>query len=123
MGWDGMGWTAGWAAAWPATAGSPGLAGLRFGPPGAGEFPDATRRMAYSDRMKTVIVLAFIAILLALTSAGHAMLRGNAPEQAKGKRMARALTWRIGLSVALFLLILFSHWMGWIQPTGLPVGR
>jgi hypothetical protein len=27
-----------------------------------------------------------------------------------------ALTVRVGLSVALFLFILFSHWMGWIEP-------
>jgi hypothetical protein len=31
--------------------------------------------------------------------------------------MARALAWRVGISVALFLFILFSWWMGWIQPT------
>ena len=37
--------------------------------------------------------------------------------------MARALTLRIGLSIALFLFILLSWFMGWIQPTGLPTGR
>jgi hypothetical protein len=37
--------------------------------------------------------------------------------------MARALTVRIGLSVLLFLFILLSYKLGWIQPTGIPAGR
>ena len=36
--------------------------------------------------------------------------------------MARALAVRVGLSVAIFLLVLLSYWMGWIQPTGIPLG-
>ena len=31
-------------------------------------------------------------------------------------RTVNALTVRVGLSVALFLFILFSYWMGWIEP-------
>ncbi len=34
------------------------------------------------------------------------------------KRMVKALTLRIGISIILFLLILFSFWMGWIEPAG-----
>ncbi|ACB36078.1 conserved hypothetical protein [Leptothrix cholodnii SP-6] len=37
--------------------------------------------------------------------------------------MARALAVRVGLSVTVFLFVLLSYLMGWIQPTGLPVGR
>jgi hypothetical protein len=37
--------------------------------------------------------------------------------------MARALALRVGFSVLLFLIVLFSHQMGWIQPTGLPTTR
>ena len=36
--------------------------------------------------------------------------------------MARALALRVGLSIALFLFILLSWAMGWVRPTGLPVG-
>lgn len=69
--------------------------------------------------MKVFVLIAFIGILAALFSAGVLMLRRQ-----KGKAtMARALAVRVGLSVALFLIILFSAWMGWIQPTGLPVGK
>lgn len=38
-------------------------------------------------------------------------------------RMARALAIRVGVSVAVFLFVLLSYLMGWIQPTGLPIGR
>jgi len=37
--------------------------------------------------------------------------------------MAKALAVRVGVSIALFLFILFSWYMGWVQPTGLPTGR
>jgi hypothetical protein len=37
--------------------------------------------------------------------------------------MARALTVRIGLSVLLFLCLLLSWKLGYIQPGGLPIGK
>jgi len=74
--------------------------------------------------MKTVIVIAFIAILAALGFAGVAMVRGREEEgKPKKSTMMRALAVRVALSVALFLCILLSYKLGWIQPTGVPVGR
>jgi hypothetical protein len=35
--------------------------------------------------------------------------------------MARALAVRVALSVALFLFILLSWHMGWIEPRGIPL--
>jgi hypothetical protein len=29
----------------------------------------------------------------------------------------------VALSVLLFAFILISYWAGWIQPTGIPLGR
>lgn len=72
--------------------------------------------------MKFVIAIAFIAILGALGAAGFFMLR-NGSATKRGPNMARALAVRVGVSVALFLIILFCWWMGWIQPTDLPVQR
>ena len=40
-------------------------------------------------------------------------------DQGKSNRMVNSLTVRIGLSVALFLFVLFANQMGWIQSTGL----
>lgn len=73
--------------------------------------------------MKTVMVLLMIAVLAALASAGIFMLRRPKAGDAHKDRMARALAVRVGLSIALFLFILLSWHMGWVQPTGLPVGR
>jgi len=72
--------------------------------------------------MKFVITLAFIGIIGALAFAGVAMLRDSRDGRSKGKKMAHALAVRVGLSVALFLLILISYKLGWIQPTGIPKG-
>ena len=36
--------------------------------------------------------------------------------------MANALAARVALSVALFLFILLSWYMGWVRPGGIPVG-
>lgn len=71
--------------------------------------------------MKWVIVVALVAVLAALGSAGVFMLRKKPNDDTStDKKMARALAWRVGISVALFLFILFSWWMGWIRPTGIP---
>ncbi len=72
--------------------------------------------------MKTVMVLMFVAVLGALASAGVFMLRKGDPAQPRKNHMARALALRVALSVALFLFILFSWYMGWVRPTGIPVG-
>lgn len=73
--------------------------------------------------MKTVIVVALVLVLAALASAGVFMLRKGGDTRSRDARMARALALRVGLSIALFLLVLLGWRMGWIQPTGLPTGR
>ena len=73
--------------------------------------------------MKTVIVITLVLVLVSLGGAGLFMLRKGGNTLTRDSRMARALAWRVGLSVALFVFILLSWWMGWVQPTGLPTGR
>lgn len=72
--------------------------------------------------MKVIIVLMLIAVLGALGSAGLFMLRKGRDPGSRDQRMARALAIRVALSVALFLFILLSWAMGWVRPTGIPVG-
>ena len=77
--------------------------------------------------MSWIIAVALLGILAALATAGLFMLRrglgeGEGPGSSD-KRMARAPPVRVAWSVALFLFILFAYWMGWITPTGVPVGR
>lgn len=74
------------------------------------------------SRMKILVAVAFVAIIAALLYAGVAMVRDGRDGKPKTTAMWRALAWRIGLSVALFLCILISYKLGWIQPTGLPRG-
>lgn len=71
--------------------------------------------------MKTVIVIALVLVLGALASAGLFMLKKGGDPASRDARMARALALRVGLSIAVFLLVMVSWKMGWIQPTGLPV--
>ena len=70
-----------------------------------------------------MIALAFAGIVLALALAGRAMLKDGRDGAPKSRRMVHALTWRIGLSVALFLFVLLSYKLGWIRPTGVPMGN
>ncbi len=72
--------------------------------------------------MKTVIVIALVLVLAALASAGLFMLRKGGDKASRDARMARALALRVGLSIALFLFVLLSWRMGWVRPSGLPMG-
>lgn len=76
--------------------------------------------------MKTLVAIAFVAILLSLGAALMYMMRGSAPpakgESPKKGNMATALAFRVGFSIVLFICVLVSWKMGWIQPTGIPPG-
>jgi hypothetical protein len=62
--------------------------------------------------MKPLIVLTLLAIVASLGKALFSMSSG--PEHAA--RVVQALSWRIGLSVALFVSLLLSYHLGWIAP-------
>ena len=53
-----------------------------------------------------------LAIVASLGSAALFMLKGRGDSE----RMAKALTWRIALSVALFLLLMAGYVLGLIEP-------
>lgn len=67
--------------------------------------------------MKWVIVVAFVMIIGSLMSAMVFLIR----DRGRTRNVVRALGLRVGLSVALFVLILLAHHFGWIQSTGVPV--
>lgn len=77
--------------------------------------------------MKYVVIVAFVTILGSLGAALIYMMRGGAtnPPDSEGitrkNHMARALAFRVGFSILLFVFVLISYWMGWIKPTGLPM--
>jgi len=65
--------------------------------------------------MKIVVAVAFVLIIGSLASALFFMMR----DKGRSNRTVQALAMRVGLSITLFLLVLFSYKMGWVQPTGL----
>jgi hypothetical protein len=73
--------------------------------------------------MKYFIAVGLVLIVTALATAGVFMMRDGRSGKPKSSNMMRALAVRVGLSVLLFLCILLSYWMGWIRPTGIPLGR
>lgn len=81
--------------------------------------------------MTYLVIVAFVAIIGSLAVALVAMMRGGPPatdkngqqEVPRKNHMARALAFRVGFSVLLFVIVLISYKMGWIHPTGLPMGR
>jgi TRAP-type C4-dicarboxylate transport system permease large subunit len=75
--------------------------------------------------MSYLVALAFLAILSSLAAALFFMMRGDKPQDnsQKSQRMARALALRVAFSVLLFVCILVSWKMGWVNPTGIPPGR
>ncbi len=85
--------------------------------------------------LKYYLISFCVLIMLALLGAGfflvkdskqrthtHAQQTNLADTASTGsnKRMAWALTVRIGLSVLLFASVWLFYWLGWIKPTGLP---
>ena len=78
--------------------------------------------------MKYFVIAGFVAIIGSLGAALVFMMRGGQQgdeatdtENPPRNGMARALAFRVGFSILLFLVVLISYWMGWIQPTGLRV--
>jgi hypothetical protein len=73
--------------------------------------------------MKILVLLAFVAIIASLGSALFYMLRDGQDGKPKTGNMARALAWRVGLSILLFVCILVAWKLGYIQPTGLRIAH
>jgi branched-subunit amino acid transport protein AzlD len=65
--------------------------------------------------MKIVVAIAFVLIIGSLASALFFLMR----DKGRSNRTVQALAMRVGLSIALFLFVLLSYKMGWIQPKGL----
>jgi len=67
--------------------------------------------------IKIVAIVIFIAIIASLGSAlFHLVKRGDTEQSAK---TAKALTYRIALSLALFFLLFLAYATGLIQPSGI----
>ena len=68
---------------------------------------------------KLLIVAVFIAVLWNLGAALYYMMT----DKGQSSRTVKSLTWRIGLSVGLILLVILGIATGFIEPHGVTVGR
>lgn len=64
---------------------------------------------------KIIVIAMLLAIFASLFSALVFLFR----DQGRGTRTAKALTWRISLSITLFALLMAGFYFGVISPHGL----
>lgn len=69
--------------------------------------------------MKLLVLLILVGILVSLGSALFHLAR----RERDSKKMVRALTWRISLSVGLFALLLLAWALGLVEPHGVAGNR
>lgn len=62
--------------------------------------------------IKLLILVAFVAIIASLASGLVYLFK----DDHDSRRVVKALTWRIGLSVAMFLVLLLAYALGFIEP-------
>ena len=65
---------------------------------------------------KIIVVVMLLVVIFSLGQALFYMIK----DEGKSDRMVKALSWRIGLSVFIFLLLLIGQATGLITPHGLP---
>jgi hypothetical protein len=62
--------------------------------------------------IKAIVVLLLLFIFFSLGSALYFLVS----DKGRSTRSVKALTWRIGLSIVLFVLVLIAFAFGWITP-------
>lgn len=67
--------------------------------------------------IKILIIVFLLTILYSLGSALIFLVK----DHGEGDRTVKRLSWRIGLSLVLFLFLWFAYQMGWIEPNSGPV--
>lgn len=60
------------------------------------------------------LVIAILAVIV--FSLGKALFHLSSSKPGNSGKMVKALSWRIGLSVLLFCLLLLAYTQGWIEP-------
>jgi cytochrome bd-type quinol oxidase subunit 2 len=69
--------------------------------------------------IRIVVIVVFLGILVSLGSALYQLTRTNNDS----RKMVRALTVRIGLSILLFVLLMVAWYLGLIEPHGIEMPR
>ena len=61
-------------------------------------------------------VLVIVVLMLILASLAKALFHLSSSKPEDGGKMVKALAWRVGLSVSLFLFLILAYSQGWIVP-------
>lgn len=65
--------------------------------------------------IKAILLLLLVFIFFTLGSALYYLVK----DRDNSDRIVKALTWRIGLSILLFVILMIAFAMGWIKPHSL----
>jgi hypothetical protein len=65
--------------------------------------------------IKTIVILLFLTVLVSLSSGLVFLVK----DKGNTNRTVKALSFRVGLSVFAFLVLMLGHYVGWIQPHGI----
>lgn len=68
--------------------------------------------------IKILIIVFLITIVYSLGSALYYLVK----DHGEGDRTVKRLSWRIGLSLVLFLFLWLANYLGWIEPNQGPIG-
>ena len=69
------------------------------------------------SKMSTYIIIALLLAMIASLGVGLFHLLKTPDENDSGGKVVKALTWRIGIWVVLFVFILSAVKLGWIEPS------
>lgn len=61
---------------------------------------------------KLIVVALLIGIVVALISGGVFLVK----DPSTSRRTFKALSWRVGLQIALIAFLILAFFMGWLQP-------
>ena len=75
----------------------------------------ARRDTTLGEMIRALIIVLLLAIIASLGSGLYHMVAAKGDST----RMVRSLAWRVGLSAALFLLIILFWQLGLIEPRGI----
>lgn len=62
--------------------------------------------------IKAIVILLLLSVFFSLGSALYFLIR----DRDNSDRIVKALTWRIGLSLLIFVILFIAFALGWIKP-------
>lgn len=67
--------------------------------------------------MSTYVIIFLLVAMIASLGVGLYHLLKTPDDNDKGDKVVKALTWRIGIWIVLFVFLLVAMKMGWVRPS------